>query len=89
MARDKHLWVPTPEGAVDRFVDADEAKTVSAAWRAMNKYLTTHDPSWLDPLKGQTVADVEIISDPDLILVYDESGEWDVVDESISIMESR
>lgn len=85
MARDKHIWVPTSEGAVARFLDQDEASVVSSAWHAIGRFLDTQDPEFLDSLKGSIVADVEIISDPEQINAYDEAGEWDVIDETIYV----
>ena len=85
MARDKHIWVPTPEGAVARFLDQDEASLVSRAWHDIGRFLDTQDPEFLDSLRGKAVADVEIISDAEQINAFDEAGEWDVIDETIYV----
>jgi hypothetical protein len=70
-------------------VDAVEASTVSDAWYRIGRYLKTGNPLELLPIEGLTVVDVEIISDPERIEAYDESGEWDVVDETIYVEKPR
>jgi hypothetical protein len=97
MARDKHIWVPTSEGTVPLFLDADDARTVSGAWHAIGRYRRSHIPNDLGPVEGKTVAveveiegkteinNVEILSDPLLVDEFDEAGEFDVIDETIYV----
>lgn len=85
MPRDKHLWVPTTDGAVDGYFDGDGASKVSAVWHTWARYQKSRDPEDLAPLERLTIPGFDIISDPELFDAYDESGEWDVVDETIYV----